>query len=354
MKIWFDFTNAPHINFFESMIAELRQSGHEIVITARDHSNTIALLDLAGLPYTTIGKHYGKHAHQKIYGFFHRAWSLRRFLRGRKIDAAISHSSFYSPFVARLLDCPSIYLNDNEHALGNILAFLFATRIMVPETLSLEKLRRQGASPRKTIQYPGVKEAIYLQDFARIERCIPAPDADTPRKVYIRPEPWNAQYYKGDQAFLDTLIGQLSASFQVVVLPRGGNQAAHYLQMRSDRIAVIEGALSLADIYRDCALFIGAGGTMTREMAILGTPTISVYQDELLDVDRYLIDNGYMSHAPQPTLALALDILERHTKKNEVSLLQQGSRARALILQTLLGLAQAGPDNNSKNAQHGP
>jgi len=26
---------------------------------------------------------------------------------------------------------------------------------------------------------------------------------------------------------------------------------------------------------------------LTREMAVLGIPTISVYQDELLDVDRY-------------------------------------------------------------------
>lgn len=338
MKIWFDLTNAPHVNFFESMIAELKSNGHEVVITARDHSNTLAMLDLAGLPYEVVGRHYGKRKRQKIYGFFDRCRSLYRLLKSQRVDAAISHSSFYSPFVARLLGVPSIYLNDNEYALGNILGFLFATRIMVPQTLSLEKMRRQGASPTKTIQYPGVKEGIYLQDIAHIERHVPAPDSGAPRRIYIRPEPWNAQYYKGEQDFLDPLITALSADYRVTILPRGENQAKHYLALRSDRIDVIEGALSLADIYRDCALFIGAGGTMTREMAILGVPTISVYQDALLDVDRFLIDHGYLVHSPQPTAAMARELLERHIRQNGVSLLQQGEQARTLILQTLLGL----------------
>ena len=35
---------------------------------------------------------------------------------------------------------------------------------------------------------------------------------------------------------------------------------------------------------------------MTREMAVLGVPTISTYNDELLSVDRYLVENGYMLH----------------------------------------------------------
>lgn len=338
MKIWLDLTNAPHVNFFESMIAELQAGGHEIFITTRDHSNTIALLKMTGLPYTVVGRHYGKKKRQKIYGFLHRNYALWRLLRKQRVDVGIAHSSFYLPCVARLLRVPSIYLNDNEYAIGNILAFLFATRIMVPETLSLEKMRRQGATAAKTIQYPGVKEAIYLQNFAGIERRIPAPGATELPKIYIRPEPWNAQYYKGAEAFLDPLIEQLSASFHIVVLPRSGDQMQHYLQMRSDRISVIEGALSLADIYRDCALLIGAGGTMTREMAILGAPTISVYQDALLDVDRYLIDRGYLTHDPQPTLETIFETMKRHTQGNEVSLLQQGARARTLILETLQAL----------------
>jgi predicted glycosyltransferase len=40
---------------------------------------------------------------------------------------------------------------------------------------------------------------------------------------------------------------------------------------------------------------------MTREMAILGIPTISVYQDDLLDVDSFLLSKGLMLHEPNIT-----------------------------------------------------
>ena len=43
---------------------------------------------------------------------------------------------------------------------------------------------------------------------------------------------------------------------------------------------------------------------MTREMAVLGVPTISVYQNELLSVDKYLVSRNKMLHLPQ------LDVLE--------------------------------------------
>ena len=36
---------------------------------------------------------------------------------------------------------------------------------------------------------------------------------------------------------------------------------------------------------------------MTRELAMIGIPTISVYQGELLEVDKLLIENGLMLHA---------------------------------------------------------
>ena len=83
----------------------------------------------------------------------------------KQIDVAISQSSFHSPLVAWLLGVRSIYMNDNEHAMGNIPSFLFASKIMVPEFLAAEKLRKQWANPRKVVNYPGVKEGIYLWEL---------------------------------------------------------------------------------------------------------------------------------------------------------------------------------------------
>ena len=72
--------------------------------------------DMQTLPHRVLGKHYGKSIVKKAVGFILRIFQLLVFLRRRKIDVAISHSSFYSPVVAWLIGIRSIYLNDSEHA----------------------------------------------------------------------------------------------------------------------------------------------------------------------------------------------------------------------------------------------
>jgi predicted glycosyltransferase len=128
--------------------------------------------------------------------------------------------------------------------------------------------------------------------------------------VYIRPEPWTAQYYKGSRNFLDNLLLGIKDHVDVVLLPRGKEQGVHYQDPVFAGVRVVTTALDIADIAPDCDLFIGAGGTMTREMAVLGIPTISVYQDELLDVDRYLLDVKAFIHRPELTAAEALGVFE--------------------------------------------
>jgi predicted glycosyltransferase len=312
MKIWFDLSNSPHINMFVALIRDLeREHEHEVVITCRPLANTVALLELHGLPHAVVGAHYGASLRAKLLGFPVRVAQLLKFLRRQRIDVAVSQSSFHSPVVARLLGVRSIYMNDNEHAIGNIPAFACASKIMVPEALSIEKLKKQWANPKKVVHYPGVKEGLYLWELdARRRNASGCGLAAKARKVvYIRPEPWTAQYYKGRRNFLDDLVLGLKEQVDIVILPRGAEQGVHYRQPRFDGVQVIDTALDVADIAPDCDLFIGAGGTMTREMAVLGVPTLSVYQDELLDVDRYLIAAGAYLHRPDLTASEALRFL---------------------------------------------
>lgn len=337
MKIWFDLSNSPHINMFAAMIRELMQQ-HDVIITCRPLANTIDLLELHKLPYTVVGRHYGKKFSAKVLGYPVRVMELRSFLASRKIDIAISQSSFHSPLVARLLGVPSIYMNDNEHALGNVPSFLAATTIMVPEFLSAQALRRQWADERKVIRYPGVKEGIYLWELDQRLRQAAPRDANAPRTIYVRPEPWTAQYYQGASNFMDELLLGLSERARVVLLPRGREQGAHYREERFRAIRVIDTALDIADIAPDCDLFVGAGGTMTREMAVLGIPTISVYQDALLDVDRYLLTQNAFLHRPQLTAGEALDYLGSMARRPpNRELLDKGRRAYEMIRDRLTG-----------------
>jgi predicted glycosyltransferase len=79
---------------------------------------------------------------------------------------------------------------------------------------------------------------------------------------------------------------------EVVLLPRTAAQRARYEAMEAVRVPkhAIDGSslLALAD------LVVGAGGTMNREAAILGTPTYTVFAGKLAAVDAALIRLGRM------------------------------------------------------------
>lgn len=339
MKIWIDLTNSPHVNFFAGMIRDLRKD-HQVILTCRPLANTIELLNLEGFAYNVVGTHYGANKIKKLLGFPVRVWQLFWFLRKQKIDVAISHSSFYSPLTSRLLGIPGIYLNDNEHASGNRISFLCADRIMVPEFLSLESVARQGGKPYKVLQYPGVKEGVYLWRYqagdSELQDIFPR---NGRKNIVIRSEPWTAQYYSGRKNFMDQLLMELVKEYNVIMLPRGAEQKEHYTQAKFAGLVVPEKSIFLKDIMESCDLFIGAGGTMTREAAVLGIPTISVYQDKPLEVDKYLINRGYMVHEINPTIdSISAFINSRKRCVACADLLMKGKQAHRMILDTLLML----------------
>lgn len=332
MKIWFDLSNSPHINMFYDLIRELESEGNEVIITCRPLANTIDLLNQKKLPYTVVGEHYGKNLYKKLFGYPIRVMQLRNFLRKRKPDIAVSQSSFHSPVVAKLLGIPSIYTNDNEHAAGNKAGFYFATSVMIPENLPIENVVRKGASRNRVSHYPGVKEGIYLwRKGERIHQRREQKSQTVPR-VYVRPEPLTAQYYTGGLNFLDDTLEKLQHTVEVIVLPRDKTQSAHYKQAKFSKITVPDKPLEFDQIAEDCTLFIGAGGSMTRELAILGIPTISVYQDDLLEVDKFLLEKGAMLHEPNITAEKVLDFISSLTdKKPDLELMNKGKAAYQLL-----------------------
>jgi uncharacterized protein len=337
MRIWFDISNSPHVNMFYGLIKELEKDGHEIVITSRPLANTIALLDQKGLKHTTVGEHYGKDFFKKVFGYPIRVMQLRKFLKDKNIDVAISQSSFHSPVVARLIGVPSIYTNDNEHAMGNKPAFICANTILIPENLAVDKVATTGISAKKVVQYPGVKEGIYLWSKGEAIQEKRKLNNSGEVKIYIRPEPQTAQYYKGKENFLDDTILALQDKYSIIVLPRDTNQHNHYKQEKFSKTQVPDKPLSFDAIAADCTLFIGAGGSMTREMAILGIPTISVYQDDLLDVDQFLLQKELMLHEPNLTPEKVTEYIEKlKNTPPSLELMEKGKQAYQLFKNELL------------------
>ena len=287
------------------------------------------------MDYTIVGKHYGKSSLKKALGFFVRVNQLRKFLKKANVDVGMSQSSFYSPIAGRLAGVPTIYTNDNEHAAGNRISFLFASRIFVPEFIPKENVTNAFVKKEKVMQYPGVKEGIYLWEKYKGFKL----DVSQLNKIYIRTEPQLAQYYNGKKNFMDSIIKDLKSKYEIIILPRTADQADYYCGDEFKGVTVCRKPLAFEEIVKDCMLFIGAGGTMTREMAVIGIPTVSVYQDALLDVDKYLIKEGIMMHDVNLTTEKVEEILKTvKSKEANPVLLEKGEKAYNMIKDQLVKL----------------
>ena len=327
MKIWIDFINTPQVSFWIPFIIRLKENGHELLLTCRESGNTVELLKQNNLKFHIVGKKVGTGIFQKITFFTQRLQDLNSFIKKTKPDIAVSQSSFYQPIIARFWKIPVLYTNDNEHATGNIPAFLFADKVFLPETLKEEKFTKKWPLKNKLTFYPGVKEAIYLSQNKEI-----AAGKQKRNKIYFRPEPWSAQYYKGPLNFFDNVLFQLSNKYDVIVLPRDKSQVEHYKKSESGSLIIAEKPLPLKFVLENCMLFIGAGGSMTRELAILGVPVISIYQDSLLSVDKYIINRGLMKVIPNISYRkMEKEINLQTTKKIDLEILNKGKEAFELI-----------------------
>ena len=334
MKIWFDISNSPQVLLFKDMLDDLRRQGHEIIVTSRPLANTIELLDSEKIPHTVVGKHYGKKLSSKLFGYPVRVYRLWQFLRDKKIDLSVSQSSFHAPVVATLLGVKSIYTNDNEHAVGNVPAFLFANTILLPQNFRIDNQILSKLISKKIIQYPGVKEGIYLWRKSFTTQINNLDKTHKSINVYIRPEPSTAQYYKGGENFLDDFIVQSKKEYKITVLPRNEEQRKHYGSSQFNGVNIPETILSFDDIVKDCSVFIGAGGSMTREMALVGIPTLSVYQDKLLSVDNILINQKLLVYNPRFTFQDVHDLMKNNQHQKN-TYMNYGKKAYDLFISTI-------------------
>lgn len=321
MKIWIDFINTPQVSFWVPFIKEWEKENHEIVLTCRNSGNTVALLNLNGLKFRVIGKSAGKGKWQKAILFSKRLLNLYAFIRKNKPDISASQSSFYQPVVSWMLGIPGLYTNDNEHAKGNWFGFRFAKKVILPVAFQNEDFTRREPLKSKVLFYPSVKEAIYLSQ----QNGWFLTNGTVKNVIYFRPEPWSAQYYRGPLNFFDDTLLKLAAMYKIVILPRDKNQADHFKQQKFSKLSVAEKPLTLKEIVGNCKLFIGAGGSMTRELAVLGIPVVSIYQEEALKVDDYLAERGRMIINPKISYEEILAILKKNqTGQKDLSVLEEG------------------------------
>src|SRR4051794_24597100 len=224
MKIWVDMSAPAHVLVLRPIIERLRAQGHSVLITSRDYAQTQALLDLHGLEHTPIGRHGGASRLSKGVRLGARTAAMLRFARERSFELALAHGSNDLAIAARALGVPEANMHDYEFAVTqHHIGCRLARRVMFPDSVPLERLRRFGVRPEKYFPYPGLKEEYYLFDFEPDRDALSRLGVDSSRVVVIvRPPPDVSLYHRKSNPLFPKVLDKLGhdESVHAVVLPR--------------------------------------------------------------------------------------------------------------------------------------
>lgn len=295
MRIWIDLANSPHVPMFGPIVEVLRDRGDEVLLTARDHAQTRQLAERVFGVVPVIGQESPSGRLQKGIGIARRAEALRVFARANRPAVALSHGSYAQILAARSARIPCVTMMDYEFQPANHLSFRLARYVVVPAAFPASALSRFGARPRKVIRYDGFKEQLYLDGASVTEDVLGALEIDPASIVVVmRPPPDGALYHPGDNARFEAILDRIGEmpDVRVVLLPRTNDQQARY--GARDRLIVPPKAVDGTSLLLQADLMIGAGGTMNREAALLGTPTYTMFAGRLAAVDAELIRGGIM------------------------------------------------------------
>jgi predicted glycosyltransferase len=304
VNVWVDCTAAAHPLVLRPIIERLQARGHDVSVTAREYGQTLGVLERLGIPYETVGRHAGASSVRKVGAVATRSLALARWARPRRFDLAVGHGSVDLGVVAALLRVPSAQMQDYEHAgLQRQLAFRVARRVLVPDAIPVEAMRRAGASEAKLFRYPGLKEDYYLADFEPNEGALEELGVDRSTVLVVfRPSPETSAYH-AENPVEERLLDRLANAQGVtcVVIPRTEAQAFSARARAAAGIIVPERAIDAQSLIALADLVVSAGGTMNREAVALGTPAYTIFSGQMGAVDERLIDAGRLIPLHDPS-----------------------------------------------------
>ncbi|MFA9399602.1 MAG: DUF354 domain-containing protein [Acidobacteriota bacterium] len=297
MRVWFDCTAAAHPLVLKPVIDRFRDRGSEILVTARQYGQTVGILELLDIPHTVVGAHGGGSAFGKARALAGRSARLVKPVWEFRPELAVAHGSVDLALVSAVLRIRSAQLQDYEFAgLQRQLSFRIAKRVLVPDTIPVERMARVGAKGEKLVRYPGLKEDYYLAGFEPDPAVIGELGIDRDRVlVVVRPPPETSEYH-ADNPLYEQVIDRLAEADGVtaVIIPRTDSQAAAARARDSANLIVPDHAVDAQSLIAYADLVVSAGGTMNREAVALGTPVYTTFAGRMGGVDEDLIGKGLL------------------------------------------------------------
>ena len=319
LKIWFDILTPKEILFFTPMAQQLAKK-HTVVRTGRRYRELEGLAKIHDIDLRIIGRHGGGDRAEKLRASVARVARLQRFVEKEMngIDIAIS---FCSPEAARVsygLGINHIAFFDSPHIIPQLkLTVPLIQRLITPSYIPKSSFVRYGIDANRIMTYTSFDAAYIISQYPSgiAHRTVPFSRFDTNsgkkdaarRIILFRVAEEQSAYVSADnnmRQILRALADRLD-NVKVVVLARYADQIKNLQKEFKDDVTILTKSYDGRALLENADLFVGSGGTMTSESALLGVPTISTNAVPNWG-EQFLVRKGVLHRASNPDMAVKL------------------------------------------------
>lgn len=310
--------------FFKPVIDSLRESGAEVLATSRRYREVGPLAERAGLKLEYVGDRGTRGQEDQLLAATRRQEELIPLVRGFEPQVAVSIASAVCARVAFGLGIRHVAVNDSPHSeVAGRLSIPLSYHLLCPWVIPYRAWEPFGVRRNQVSTYRALDPAVWLK---RDPLPGPIPDLDPGKKtITVRVQESDAPYLaKADMNWVDTVLESLLGAFpdaNLVALCRYDYQIEEVRARFGSKWIVPEEVVGGHDLLAETDLFVGMGGTMNAEAALMGIPTISAFQGPLY-TDRYLQSVGLLGRALTPRALvtqagryLADSFRERYSRK---------------------------------------
>jgi len=326
LKIWIDILTPKQLLFSEPIVERLGKK-HNILCTSRKYEEVSKLAKIRHFDLVFVGKHGGGNKKNKLKASIERIDKLSKKIQKFEPEVVIS---FGSPEAARIsfgLGIKHIMFCDSPHANAVMrLTLPLIQKLLIPYVIPKKEFSKYGINEKDIVQYKAIDAVVTMQ--REINEKIVSPFKNNNKKnILIRIEEEEASYTSKSNKIIP-IIQKIANDFKdenIVVLGRYTKQIVNLQKVIDSKVKIVKMSFDGKYLLNNTDIFIGSGGTMTAESALMGIPTIS-YNAVPNIVENFLVKKHLVKREINPNK------ISNHIKKIfELNNNQEQKRAKKIV-----------------------
>jgi predicted glycosyltransferase len=276
VDVWLDAATPKDALLIACLLPPLHNKDYKTIITAREQTQTTDILTLLNIPYVCVGK-YGETLKAKLVEEQKRTLAFVKLFDRTGLPKVLwTHGDVSAARTAFGLQIPIVYSNDTPHAIHVAKLICPLVNWIVAPVSFGKSWSKFGVSKSKIALYNGVEELAWLVEPPKFRHPKFLEELDKKERVVLfRNVEYKASYCKDVKVDVWRLVKELSKMATVVYLPRYEEEKDKIKEFSN--VWVPPKPVLAVQIIPYIDLMVGSGGTLCRETALMGIPTINFH-----------------------------------------------------------------------------